>query len=111
MKKIGIVISILLLLAINPSVFAQVKIMQSGAYVGQALRITPTPITVKGKLVKKYFNKGLYWFTILDSGTTHHISIIFSKQYTAGVEGETTTVANCFDITSNKWKVRDKDGK
>jgi hypothetical protein len=106
MIKIGIIASILLLLATNLPTFAQVKVMQSGAYVGQALRTTVT--TVKGKLVKKYFNKGFYWFTISDSGITYKISIIFSKQYTAGVEGETTTVPDCFDISSNKWKVKDK---
>jgi len=106
MTKIRIIISILVLLLVNLPTFAQVKVMQSGAYVGQALRTTVT--TVKGKLANKYFNKGFYWFTIVDSSTTYKISIIFSKQYAAGVEGEITTVPNCFYISSNKWKVKDE---
>ena len=98
MKK---VILSLMMMAIAAVAFSQ-KVYQAGAYGSQLLR--PGHTTIKGVLIEKYFNKGYYWFTVVDRNTTFKISITKPDEFNNAKPDSAVVVTECFELASNKWK-------
>ncbi|WP_165953161.1 hypothetical protein [Pedobacter changchengzhani] len=98
MKKTILTLSLLLLIY---TCYSQ-KIYQCGAFSEQSLR--PGSIKLKGKLIDKYFNKGFYWFTVLENKTTYKIIMADNDQFKNCKIDSIINLEACFEISSNKWK-------
>ena len=77
------------------------QVYQSGKYPRQSIR--PHTEVIKGTLIDKFTSNGYFWYSVVDHDKIYKISVMKSVFDSANIQSK-VVLANCFKLSSRKWK-------